>query len=82
MIKNFFKSKKIFLLLLIVPITRYVTGPSSCGTYMRPEPCESVLQFLNAMIFDIELQNLFTVGSFTVLFLLLLSVFLFLRRKK
>ncbi len=69
--ENFFKTKKIFLLSLVLPVIIYMTGPSSCGGYKRPVECESISEFMNAMFIDVQLQNLPILISFVFSLLLI-----------
>jgi hypothetical protein len=79
--KKFLGSWKIYLITLFIPILHATLG-RPCGTWKRPESCESFTEYLDAMILDVKLHNLSVIFSFVLLIFLLTSVRYFVKGNK
>lgn len=79
--KKFLGSWRIYLISFIIPILHAIFG-RPCGTWKRPERCESFAEYLDAMIFDVRLHNLPVIVGFVLSIFLLTSVHFFVKGKK
>jgi hypothetical protein len=79
--KKFLGSWRIYLITLFIPILHAALG-RPCGTWKRPESCESFKEYLDAMILDVKLHNLSVIFSFILSIFLLSSVRHFVKGNK
>jgi len=80
MLKKFLGSWRIYLLSLIIPILHATFG-RACGTWKRPERCESFSEYFDAMILDVRLHNLPVIFGFILSLLLMTSIHFFVKGK-
>jgi len=81
MLRKFLGSWRIYLLSLIIPIL-HATFDRPCGTWKRPERCEGLVEYLDAVILDVRLHNLPVIIGFILSIFLLTSIYFFIKRKK